>query len=256
MQNAEKAIALEGLADAYYASNNFRQAITTFEQVADIQNDASKLRALRKALQASFYQGDVSIQKALIQKTENVKTADRLEAARLLHLKTSVFQTPDDWMGAIRLWPEVLKIFEEEYAITDAANILLWIGFGQACVGNLEEGVACALRSIALYDDLGDFRSQMEAYAYAGGTFQACMFVDESNRMIAKAIEVNEKYKICDYVRLFPAYVWEAMNLVQTDIPRAVSKAMKALEYFEKTDSYLYAGPVNGISNGVICACR
>jgi predicted ATPase len=246
-QNEELAIALEGLADAFYASNNFTQAITAFEQVADIQNDAAKLRALRKALQASFYQGDVSIQKALIRKAENVKTADRLETTRLLHLKTSIFQTPDDLIAAIRLWPEVLKVYEEEYAVQDAANILLWIGFGQACSGKLEVGVACALRSIAIYDDLGDFRSQMEAYAYAGGTFQACMFVDESNRMLSKANEVNEQYKIWDYVRLFPAFVWEAMNLIQTDIPRAVSTALKALEYFQKTDSYLYAGPVNGI---------
>ena len=243
----ERIIALEGLGDAYFASNNFKQAITILGQVADLQDGADKLRVLRKALQGSFYLSDLATEKAVIQKIEGVVTTNRLEAARVLYLKTNIMESPSDWLAIQNIWPEVLKVFEEEYALNDAANILLWLGFGQACIGKLELGVSEALRSIALYDDLGDFRSQMEAYAYAGGSFQACLFNEDSNRMLAKAIEVNEKYKIWDYVRLFPAYVWEAMNLIQVDIPGTIAKAKKALEYFEKTDSYLYAGPVYGI---------
>jgi tetratricopeptide (TPR) repeat protein len=242
-----RVIALEGLGDAYFASNNFQQAITTFEQLADITNNVSKLRALRKALQASFYEGDVSKQKALIQKAEEVKITDRLELARLLHLKYSVIQSPNDWLITSKLWPEVLQVFDEEYALSEAAQIQLWLGYGHAMLGNLENAVACALRSIDLYDELGDFRSQIEAYAYAGGTFQACMLFEQATRMFAKAVEVNEKYKIWDYVRLFPAFVWESLGLVGVDLQIAVSKALKALEYFEKTDSRLYAGAVYGV---------
>jgi tetratricopeptide (TPR) repeat protein len=54
-----KLVALEGLGDAYFAVNNFQQAITFLERVADEQDDSGKIRALRKALSASFYQGDV-----------------------------------------------------------------------------------------------------------------------------------------------------------------------------------------------------
>jgi tetratricopeptide (TPR) repeat protein len=246
-QIKEKLAALEGLGDAYYANNNFQQAITTFQQVANTTNDAMKLRVLRKALQASFYQGDVALQKALVSKAEAVTSADRLEEARFLHEKSSAFMSPTDWAQTGRIWQEVLQVFDEEYALADAANILLWLGYGQACIGDLEKGVAFALRSVAIYDDLQDYRSQMEAYAYAGGTFQSSMLVDYSNAMIAKAIEVNERYKIWDYVRLFPAYVWEAVNLIGVDTAGLIKKAQQALEYFKKTDSYLYAGAVHDV---------
>ncbi len=243
----EKMMTLEGLGDAYYASNNFQQAVTIFEQVADIQNGAAKLRVLRKALQANIYQGDISQQNTLTQKAEEIATVDRLEAARLLPSKAFVIQSPSDWVTARTLFEEALQVFEEEYALSDSAQALLWLGFGQAMSGQLEMGVGSALRSIALYDELGDFRSQIEAYAYAGGTFQACTFGEDANRMFAKAVEVNEQYKIWDYVRLFPAYVWESMGLIGEDVPSAISKALKALEYFEMTDSRLYAGAVYGI---------
>ena len=244
----EKAIALEGLGDAYYASNNFKQAITTYEQMADTQSDdVTKLRALRKALHASFYQGDIAWFKALSEKTRKISTVDRLEAARILYLNASVYASQQNWAATRKMDEEALHIFEEEYAIQDAANILLWIGFGSATLGQLEIGIAYALRSISLYNELGDFRSQIEAYAYAGGTFQACGLIQESNKMLTKAIETNEQHKIWDYVRLFPAYVWESLGLIGVNVAGSISKALKALEYFQKTDSLLYAGAVHGV---------
>ncbi len=243
----ERKIALEGLGDAYYASDNFAQAIKVLDQLADLQTGSDKLRALRKAMHAAFYQADISVQKKLFAKAEGIETADRLEAARILHLKSTVFMAPTEWETTGNVWKEVLNVYDEEYAISDAAYVLLWLGFGQACIGSLEEATAYALRSIALYDDLGDFRSQIEAYAYAGGTFQACKLDEEAFRMFAKAVKVNEEYKIWDYVRLFPAYVWEALALLGQDVPAAILKAKKALEYFQKTDSHLYEGAINGV---------
>ncbi len=243
----EKTIALEGLGDAYYANNNLKQAIITYEQAAGIQSDAEKLRTLRKALHASFYQGDLAWYKALSTKAEKIVCADRLEAARILYLNGSIHAAQQNWPATYKMDEEALHVFEEEYALSDAANILLWVGFGAAMLGKLETGVAYALRSIALYDELGDYRSQMESYAYAGGTFQACALIEESNQMLAKAIEINEKYKIWDYIRLFPAYVWESVGLLGVDVAGSIAKALKALEYFEKTDSLLYAGAVHGV---------
>jgi tetratricopeptide (TPR) repeat protein len=119
----------------------------------------------------------------------------------------------------------------------------LFLGYGSATLGQLELGVTNALRSIALYDELGDLRTQMEAYAYAGGTFQACMFPEQSNRMLSRTIEINEQYKFQDYVRIIPALVWWSMNLLAAGDPKgADSKALKAFEYSEKTDAKLYVG--------------
>jgi len=243
----QKLAALEGLGDAYYASDNLLQAVTTFEQLTNVQSGAAKVRATRKAAEAAVYLGDIAHQKALIQKAEATTTADRLEAARVLHPRVFLIESPSDWVLARRTGEQILQVFEEEYALSDAAQVLRWLSYGQAMLGALEMGVETALRSISLLDELRDFRSQIESYAYAGGTLQACTLVEEANRMFAKAVEVNEKYKIWDYVRLFPAYVWEAMGLVGQDTPSAIIKALKALEYFEKTDSRLYAGAVYGV---------
>jgi tetratricopeptide (TPR) repeat protein len=242
-----KQSALENLGDAYFANNNLQQATDTFEQLADLRSGADRLRAIRKALHASIYLADIAKYQSLIVKAQKLATTDRLEAARLLQLMSFDIQAPQDWITACVRGEGALKVFEEEYELSETAQVLQWLGYGHAIRGELERGVECALRSIVLYEELRDYRSLMEAYAYAGGTIQACTFADIAFQMFAKADDVNERYKIWDYVRLFPAYVWESMGLVAVDIPSAVSKALKALEYFKKTDSYLYAGPVHGV---------
>jgi tetratricopeptide (TPR) repeat protein len=242
----QKMIATEGLGDAYFANDNFEQAANVFEQFANTQSGADKLRVLRKAAHSAFYYGDSPKQKMLTQKAETVVTTDRLEAARFMYQKGGAAGAENDWVTAFKLDNAALAIFEEEYALSEAANILLWIGYGSAMLGELEKGITAALRSITLYADLGDFRSQMEAYAYAGGTFQACMFVNISNKMLAKTEELNQRYKIADYVKLIPAYVWWSHGLIQQDPAGSISKALKALEYSEKTDARLYTGAIYG----------
>jgi tetratricopeptide (TPR) repeat protein len=242
----QKMIATEGLGDAYFANDNFEQAANIFEQFADSQSGDNKLRALRKAAHSAFYHGDSPKQKMFTQKAETVVTTDRLEAARFMYMKGGVAGAENDWVTAFKLDYAALSIFEEEYALSEAANILLWIGYGSAMLGKLEMGITAALRSIALYDDLGDVRSQMEAYAYAGGTFQACMFLNISNKMLAKTEELNQQFKIADYVKLIPAYVWWSHGLIQQDPAGSISKALKALDYSEKTDARLYTGAIYG----------
>jgi tetratricopeptide (TPR) repeat protein len=244
---SERTTALEGLGDAYYAGNNFKEATEAFEQLARIQSDVAKLRALRKAAFAAFYHGDIPREKMLIHEAEGIATADRLEAARILKQKAELAGMDNDWVTALKITDEALEIFQEEYALSDTARILFSQGFIAANLGQLEKGVSASLRSIALYGDIGDFRSQIEAYAYAGGTLQACTLVEDSNRLLAKAIEVNESHKIWDYIRLIPAYCWWPMGLLGEDIAGSISKALKGLEYIEKTDSNLYAGAIYGV---------
>jgi tetratricopeptide (TPR) repeat protein len=243
----ERMVAIEGLGDAYCANDNFAQAIETYEQLADIQNGATKLRVLRKAIRAASYLGDISKQKTLIQKAEEIATADRLEAGRILFEKGTVAGGENDWATTIKLIEEALQVFDEEYALSDAASVLSFIGYVAANIGHLERGIVAALRSIALRDELGDVRSQIETYAYAGGTFQACMLDEISNQMLAKAVELNEQYKIWDYIRVIPAYVWWSVGLIGVDLVGSVSKVLKALEYSEKTDSRLYTGAMYGV---------
>jgi tetratricopeptide (TPR) repeat protein/nucleoside-triphosphatase THEP1 len=243
----EKLIAIEGLGDAYYAGNNFKEATETFEQLVGLQDDVAKLRALRKAAWASFYQGDIPRERALIHKAEGIAAADRLEAALILKQKAELAGMDNDWVTALRITDEALKIFQEEYALSDTARTLMSQGYIAANLGQLEKSVAAALRSIALYGDIEDFRAQMEAYAYAGGTFQACTLVEDSNRLLARAVQLNEEKKIWDYIRIIPVYVFWPMGLLGKDPASSISKALKGLEISEKTDSNLYLGGIYAV---------
>jgi tetratricopeptide (TPR) repeat protein len=243
----DRLIAIEGLGDAYYANDNFAKAIETYEQLADIQNGTTKLRAFRKAIRAASYLGDISKQRTLIQKAEAIATTDRLETGRILYEKGTVVGGENDWVSALKLIEEALQVFEEEYALSDAASVLPLMGYVAATLGHLETGVVATLRSIALHNELGDIRSQIEAYAYAGGSFQACALEEISNQMLAKAVELNEQNKIWDYVRVIPAYVWWSVGLIGVDLEKSVSKVLRALEYSEKTDSRLYTGAIYGV---------
>jgi tetratricopeptide (TPR) repeat protein len=238
----EKAVALEGLGDAYAASNNFNQAAEKFEQLADNTRDVARLRALRKAMFAAFYKGDLQKLIALTQKAEENAAADRLESARVLDQKATIFGLQGQHVAALELEKEALKIFEEENSLPDAARCLIQSSFFSSTQGQLEKGIAFALRSLALYNELGDFRSQIEAFHYTGYNFDICMLSQEAHGFYAKVIEFNEKLKLDPYVILIATYVSWSMSLPPEDIADAISKTLKALEYSKKTDSYLFLG--------------
>jgi len=243
----DRTVAIEGLGDAYYANDNFAQAIETYEQLANIQNGTTKLRAFRKAIRAASYLGHISKQRTLIQKAEAIAAVDRLEAGRILYEKGTVVGGENDWVSALKLIEDALQVFDEEYALSDAASVLPLLGYVAATLGHLEMGIVAAIRSLALHNELGDVRSQIEAFAYAGGSFQACALDEISNQMLTKAVELNEQSKILDYVRIIPAYVWGSVGLIGVDLEKSVSKVLRALEYSEKTDSRLYTGAIYGV---------
>ena len=242
---AEKTVALEGLGDALYANNSFNEAIKTFEQLADIQEGVVKLRALRKAMFAAYYQGDFHKMEELTGKAEENATADRLESGRVLHQKARVFGMQGKPQDSLKLNKEALEVFEEEYALSDAAWSLFVVGAQDAQAGQRVEGISFALRSIVLYDELRDFRSQMEAYFYLGLCFNLRLLHNEARYAFMKITEIDDRLKMADYIQLIPAYTFWAIDLQFTrDFEGAVSKNLKALEYSERTSSNLYIGLV------------
>ena len=239
----DKMVAMEGLGDAYNANSNFSQAIESYEKLTGTEDGTDKLRALRKAIRAASYLGDTSKQKTLIEKAETIANASHLEMGRIIYEKGTVAGSENDAVNTFKLTEEALTVFEEENALIDAAPALCFIGYVSASLGHLETAVVAALRSIAMNDVFEEVRSkQIEAYSYAGGTFQTCTFDEISNQMLAKAIELSEETKIWDFIRIIPAYVWWSFGLIDVDSEKSVTKALKALEYSEKTDAKLYTG--------------
>ncbi len=243
---AQKTAALEGLGDALYAGNNFRQAREAFEQLAQLQKNAAKLRALRKAIVATFYEINPPKIKELTRQAEENASADRVEAARVLSHKARINAVQGEYVDCYPLLQEAISVYEEEYCLSDAAWDLFAMSNVHVWSGELEKGVASALRSIALSDELGDIHARLEAYLYAGHCFAYCGFVDEAQKFYRKLVEIDNTFKANDYVRLVPAIMTQGIILLLENLRKDLSPGklaetktlgLKVLSYCNKSDS-------------------
>jgi tetratricopeptide (TPR) repeat protein/KaiC/GvpD/RAD55 family RecA-like ATPase len=238
----QETVALEGLGDAFYANNNFREAKETYEKLAAIQKGADKLRALRKAIVAAFYEGDLPKIKELTQVAEENSSSDRVEAARILSHKARAGGLQLQFSYCMELMTQTISVYEEEYCLPDLAWDLFVMGGLAPQFGEPEKGVASSLRSLALYDELGDIHSQLEAQLYTANCFAYCGLYEEAIRSFYKVIEIDKRFKMNDYVRLIPAHINLAIRLFWKDPKEAKILGLKALEYCEKTDARFLGG--------------
>lgn len=240
--------ALEGLGDAFFANSMFKEAMKMYEGLADTPKTcAIKLRALRKAIKSSILFGDKQHAKELVKKAEQCAAADRLETARILMNKAMV-DPGHNIDGILKDYIVALRVFEEEYSLLDVASALFVVGSLNTRLGKPQEGLAKSLRSVSLFEELGDFRSQMEACFFAGLTFSNCLLSTEAFEMFVKIMEIDEKTKMGDYLRLSDANVFSSRLLASSgEFFKALQYGLKALELSKKTDSVQARGMVHSI---------
>jgi tetratricopeptide (TPR) repeat protein/KaiC/GvpD/RAD55 family RecA-like ATPase len=235
--SSEIAKALEGLGDAFYANSIFIQAKETYEHLSDFGVGVVKLRALRKAMDASFFSRDDSNFSEYLTRAEQYTSFDRLESARVLMNKGRLFAHQNMPAQVVEEQEKALEIFLEENSLWDAAWALVGIGFQSNALGEQEKGLSSLLRSVALFEEVGDFRGQMEANLWTGITFAISGLTQEALAAFSKVIEIDEKQKIGDYMRLGEAYGWRSLVFeVPGDFASALSMRLKGLEYVNKTD--------------------
>ena len=241
----KKLSALEELGTAFYASNMFKEATRTFEELGDAAKRSNvKLRAYRKAMESAFQLGHPLRLLDLVKKAEPYVAADRLENARVLACRSRALM--------IQLKPyindleDALQVFEEEYSLWDVAWTLMGVGNFHAGRGvNDHEGLAKALLSVALFGELGDLRSQMDAYyAAAGFGFTRCKLYKEALDVYAKIIAMNENMKTGDCTFACYAYAWSGVLFSAYDLQKGLTYNLKALELSKKTDSLVAQGTV------------
>ena len=241
----ERASALEGLGDAFFANSLFNEATKTFEHLADIGTGVVRLRAYRKAMDAAFYQGDSTHLVELVEKAEEYAALDRLESARVRVNKGRIFMDQHKMARALEDFEEALRVFEEEYSLWDTAWALVPVGLTSAIMGKPGEGLVALLRSIAIFNEIGDCSRLMDAYSMASTVFGFCGLREERLEMLAKTVEIDEKMKMGDYNKL--AHVngsWSRQREVAGDLAGALSKSLKALEHSGKTDSERWLGAI------------
>ena len=237
---------LEGLGEAFYANNAFKDAIKTYKTLAEISTRPIRQQALIKAMRAAFFQGDTHEIENLIKKEENEENLNQIEKARILHYKgvveTNLYgQIPE----AIKLCEESLRIFEEEYALSDTAWLLFVVADFASGQGEVEKAIAYCLRSLAIYNGLGDLRSMMEAYNQAGKVFIYCGLYPEAQRMLEKVSTIEQETRMGNHIMLAKANCFLSLLLSATgDLKGATEKNFTAIEYSNKANSPLFLAMV------------
>ena len=246
---AEFALALEGLGDAYYANSMVKDAAKIFLELYNkTTNDVVRLRALRKAMESVFQYGDMPYLLELAETAEPLSSVDRLEYARILMSKARSYHMRAIYSHSNAL-RKALQIFDEEYSLWDIAWVLVGAGPQRAFFAETDfeekQGLAESLRAIALFEELGDLRWQMEAYYVAGMVFSYCLLENEALTLLARGVEIDEENKFGDYLRIVYNLATSARTLMYMgNLQESLAYNHKALKFLEKTDS--------GVAHGMV----
>jgi tetratricopeptide (TPR) repeat protein len=230
----ERARALEGLGDAYAANCMYAEAIKTFDQLAESEKGSLRLRALRKAMDAAFIKGDKpDLLLEYAKKAEKLALDNRLEMGRVISNRGRAFA----WAGRgekkldLTDYKTALQIFEEENSLADVAEALWRIG--EACFR--PEGLGYLLRSRAIFKELGDTHKEIVVSRSIGTVFLFAELFQEAKRELRNVARAAEKLGVFDEL----ARAIGMLGLIdhyEGKFAEALSKALKALEYIEKTD--------------------
>jgi len=236
--------ALAGLGDSYYANNLFKEAIETYEQLSSMQSGNEKVNTLVKAMHPTFFHADIPHLIELVKQAEENQNISHLEKAKVIQFKGSVYALQCQFPQALKFHEEALAIYEEEYALPNAAWLMFVIADIGSSQGFLERAVTLALQSIALHNDLGDYQAQMEAYNEAGATFHNIGLTDQALAMYEKVVELDTKTKMNNYFMLAKANLFIAQVVELFDVQKSINKNLEALKYCIKSDSYMFIGMI------------
>ena len=238
----ERLAALEGLGDALYAMSLLEEAAKTFGQLIDkAESGALKLRALKKAMLCAYWLGNVQGALEVGEKAEDYAQSDRLEYARLRLHRGFITGRAGKNDEAIEDMEQALKVFEEEFSLSDVADALVELAFIYRSKGRGIDALSAALRSVLLYEELGDLRAQGLAYSRLAGPFNEFGLAQKAFETLAKSIAVEEK--VGDY-NLLALHYWamgQTFKLAK-NFKEAVPQYIRGIEYAEKTDGYYVLG--------------
>jgi tetratricopeptide (TPR) repeat protein len=235
--------AKEGLGDSYFANSMYREALETYELLVATQEGSIRARAFRKAMDSAFFQGNFEHLIELTTKAQEYVKLDRLEGARVrMNIGRALSNLGKAHEGLLQM-EQALKTFEEEFSLPDTARVLMGIAIIALMLNQREKALAAAARSIKLYEELGDFRGQMDASNRAGQAYYFCYLETESLREFEKAIQIGER--IHDYNRLAEATTYSSWIFTRNgDLENALALSLKAAEHAKKTDSFWTLGLV------------
>ncbi len=238
----EQAVALLGLGDAYAQSGLSLRALQTFEQLIENTSGAEKFQAILRAASATYLHGDVIRLAKLLDQAQEYVGSDRLGMAHIFGLRAALGGLRGDVSYAEKYVKKATQILEEEYMLQEMPRALGG-GFGRALQGKLETAVAEGLLCIAICDDLKDYRTRLENCNMVGQTFGLCGLFPEEEQMFKKGLQIEDDLKLGLLRDISQIYVsWSIILGLQGKPEESLTKALKAIEIAEKTDSAFAQG--------------
>ena len=232
----ERLKGLEGFGDALLAKGLYEKADETFQKLADSGSGLVCLRALRKAVMASFWRGDLKHALELAGKAEEYSSLDRTEYARLLNWRGRVVGFSGDAEAALRDLELALRVSEEEHSLVDAAQALIEASVYYGTKGKVKKALAATRRAIALCHDLEDLRGQLEIRMFEGTVFFTCGLFKEAMDDYDKSMKLAQKLSALNEITmtaLYTSFLLETMG----NLNEAFKVSLQTLQYSEKTDS-------------------
>ncbi len=232
----EKTAAMEGLGDSYHANGMFELAAKTFEELANSATGNAKMRAYRKEMEAVFCKNEPARLMQLVNNVEKYIADDRLEGARLQINKGRALVYQGNVTEGLKEWEKALKIFEEEYALADAALALIGIGFRKTQYFEAhKEGLKEGLRSVALFQEADDIQHRLDSISVVAYSFRMAGLYEEAITRFLEVFEAAKKigdFRIMAVCSLGLAYFME----LEQKYRESIAIDSKAIEYFKKTD--------------------
>jgi tetratricopeptide (TPR) repeat protein len=242
--------ALEGLGSALVESGLQSRSIAVFEELFESgSSDLIKLRALRKAMWAATYQGDLVSVQRLALKSEGVPATDRLEHARVnLYLATTNL-FGERRSKAIEHIELALDVFEKEGSVSDLGDALIEAAIIYGKAGKLEKSLCSGLRAQAIFNDKDDL-SKMLVCGHLSYAYLACGLFKEALDTASQGINIGEKIDnprtawLCffsaaakDFLAMQFATTGRTLEAGQMTAS-AVSDNLKGITIAQKTDGY------------------
>ena len=235
--------ALEGLGDSYFASSKYKEANEVYEKLASCQEGQLKVRAFRKAMDSAFFQGNFVHLMELTKKAQEISGIDRLENARVQMNVGRALSNLGQAKEGLEYMEAALTVFEEECSLLDTARALMGVAVIALMMRQYEKSIAAIARSVALNEELGDLRGQMDSNNRAGQAFSCCGFGKEALEKFDMAVDIAAK--IHDNNRMAEATAWSSSVFENKgDWEGAISRSTKAAEYAKGTDSYWTLGAI------------
>ena len=190
----ERTIALEGLGDGLYARGRCGEALKVFEQLSGSNtSDPVMARALRKAIDASFFGGDYSRTLEFANRVVEYPQLSSIERAQVRFAKAKARAWGGQFKENLKDMEESLRVFEGEYALSDMHDALLEMGTKYISNGQLEKAIAGGIRARALSEYSKSVERNARSTTWLGLVCFLTKLEEEGLKFLTESFKISEK---------------------------------------------------------------